>query len=311
MKYCEKCGNKLTDTAKFCNKCGTKQTVDETVQNVNTEQKVAQPENVIHNSFSVEFPQPLKPKKKIGKIAILISSIALVLVAVIVAGVIIVPSFFSSGVPKTIQIDEDTAVFDMTFEQFRKQYNDLIEPVGNTFDLSNSDYSISDYKEAFNNEDNWCSWNEDNKIYHKWTYDYSESFGYEILVSSDNDTNRILAITTKSYYPDITTKIILTYLMVYGNKNIEENAESALNLIKLFLGDANYKTWIFDIDDLVMFSLEEEEYSPTFFYIPEAENTLDDFGTVISLPREDLAHFDKILSSRYNYDYEWEIFPSN
>lgn len=301
-KFCTKCGNQVSDEVMFCDKCGAEfEKTDVTPSNVNTTSGTVSGEAV------VPPPEATGKKKKFGKKAILLSSIALVLVAAIVIGFIAVPSLMSSGYPQIITIDEDTAEFDLNFDQFKKSFTNCIEPVWTTSHYSNySDISVNDYINAFNDENKWYSWESGDTENHKWTYNYSDSLTYEINVAVDNNTKKIKFVTSTSYYPDIITKLILTTCMVYGDKNIEEDFESIYNLMLFISEYVEEKSYVLSIDNMCIMSYESESYCPTYYYVPETEDGLKEYSiTAINLTHEDLSHFDVALSSRYGIDYKW------
>lgn len=306
-KFCEKCGNQLSEEAMFCNKCGAK------IQTTDVGQSEAETSNSVPSRDAVQGkpielnPESLKQKKKIGKKAILISSIVLALVVIIIAGMITVPSLLSSGYPKIIALDEDTGAFDLTFEQFKKGFANCINTVWTASDYSSESITVNDYMDAFNNDDNWYSWNEDDTEKHKWTYQWSEHFSYDITVVVDNDSQKITSISSTSYYPDIITKMILTSYLVYGDKNIDDNFESIYNLMQFIDEYAEEKYYLLNIDNLLVMSYETESYNPTYYYIAATEETLKDYsGTVIKFTHDDLTHFDNALSARYGINYEWQ-----
>ena len=311
-KFCTNCGNQLSDEMMFCPKCGNK-----------CEPVIAEPNSIntadtSSSSNSGKIPEivdvvksapKIKPKKKLNvRLAMSVS----ILAVVVVVGIISIICLFSSGRPSVVELDKDTKAFDLTFEEFKSGFSKSIKPVFKAMDYENqsSDFTLDEYKAEFTNEDNWYSWDEDENVYHKWTYKYSDSLSYEISVQVDKDSNKIKSINSTSYSPDIITKMILTSYIFYGYKDIDNNFESIYNL-SIFLDDVvEESNYILDIDGVDVLSIESEDYNPTYYYFPLSDEDKDSYsGEIINLNYDDLAHFDKALSSRYGIDYEWQKVP--
>lgn len=312
-KFCTKCGNQISDEGMFCPKCGRQ------CESVIVESNSVNTADTSSSNNSDEIPEnvdivKLAPKKKPKKKLIVSLAIAVPILAVVVAvGIICILHLFSSGRPSVVALDEDKTAFNLTFEEFKSGFSNSIEPVFKATNYEISDYTVDEYKAEFINEDNWYSWEEDNHIYHKWTYKYNDAFSYEIFLEVDKDSNKIRSIDSTSYYPDIITKTILTSYILYGYKDIDNNIESIYNLSIFLSKVVEESKYILNIDGVGVFSMELEDYHPTYCYGPlsDSDKFADSYsGKIINLTHDDLTHFDKALSARYGIDYEWQKVPN-
>ena len=237
MKYCSKCGSPMNDDAVFCAGCGTRVSDNTNVENP---QPTAEPEKVVQptaeQTTNEENPNvtntvPLqqqsvyenigtaeqKPKKKSKKV--LFISIAVVLVLCITAGIIFVPSMFSGGAPKVIPTDENKALFDVTFEEFKAGIINNADKLSEKFsDIINEKSYVTESIDALNNEDNWTSWtNSDGNIVHKWTNKYgdSSSLSVDVSVVIDSKSNKVKGFAVTSYNADIAIKAIVTSYILW------------------------------------------------------------------------------------------------
>ncbi len=311
MKYCKKCGHQLIDSAMFCSECGEKCEDTDTSAFTND----VDMNNTIPPSMNFDNQEAIavgKPRMSKKKKIILISSISLLLVVLIVVGAITVPMLMSGGAPKIISIDKDTAVFDMSFEEFKKGYNNSIEPVFNALSIYSS-IDLDEYKVEFNNDDNWYSWEENDTVCHNWTYQYNDSFSYDIVVNVDKDTQKVKSISSQSYSQELITKLILSSYLLYGENGITENSEILYNFI-FFLHELEFSTYDYTalkIDNLLIYPyVINDRSNPTYYFLGATEEILEDFSDeVLVLSREDLPKLDKALSARYGLEYEWQTMP--
>lgn len=159
MKYCEKCGNELTDEAAFCPKCGTKCSQDNTEVNVEQQNK---------NSASVDLPiqentspavqyygQEVPPTfntqqyaptivavKKKNPLKIIIPIVSVV---IILSGCLFVYFTFFSN-PIVTANEEGDKVFNFTPKEYIEMFNEA-----NSEDLSH-EFELDDFKQTTNDD---------------------------------------------------------------------------------------------------------------------------------------------------------------
>lgn len=327
MKYCSKCGSPMNDDAMFCAGCGTRVSDNTNVENP---QPTAEPEKVVQptaeQTTNEENPNvtntvPLqqqsvyenigtaeqKPKKKSKKV--LFISIAVVLVLCITAGIIFVPSMFSGGAPKVIPTDENKALFDVTFEEFKAGIINNADKLSEKFsDIINEKSYVTESIDALNNEDNWTSWtNSDGNIVHKWTKKYgdSSSLSVDVSVVIDSKSNKVKGFAVTSYNADIAIKAIVTSYILFGNNLSDENLEILENL-SMYCKDEYDDNPLLFLDDRGI-SMTEDGSDVTYTYLPLSEKMKEEYSSSgVWISPENLYRFDKVLSARYGIEYEWK-----
>lgn len=320
MKYCSKCGSPINDDAVFCAGCGTRVSDNNTNQNVENLQPTAeqttneenpnvtntvpiQQQSVYENIGTAEQ----KPKKKSKKV--LFISIAVVLVLCITAGIIFVPSMFSGGAPKVIPTDENKALFDVTFEEFKAGIINNADKLSEKFsDIINEKSYVTESIDALNNEDNWTSWtNSDGNIVHKWTNKYgdSSSLSVDVSVVIDSKSNKVKGFAVTSYNADIAIKAIVTSYILFGNNLSDENLEILENL-SMYCKDEYDDNPLLFLDDRGI-SMTEDGSDVTYTYLPLSEKMKEEYSSSgVWISPENLYRFDKVLSARYGIEYEWK-----
>lgn len=335
-KFCEKCGNQLSNEAKFCNKCGTKINCDvqsknvkipnilgQSVYQVQSKEPVAQnadiPNNTQNNVY-VGFSstnETTQVKNKKFKKPLFIICVAVVLVLGIMAGIILIPGIFSGGKPKIIKIDDNKSVFDLSYEQFRegivKNVDTLFEIFGSNIPSEEDRSKKSDeelkrnYINKINDDNYWTSWTDVDAKWYKWEWGYSESLSQSIELKIDLETNKIISVNTQSYYPDIFTKSLITSYILYGNDIDDQKLETLYNLSYLCY-NAYSENIPFFLDDLLLapHADDDDKYDPIYTFTPITEKTIDALSsTAIKIDKDNLMRFDKILSARYGITFQW------
>lgn len=315
MKYCKNCGSQLNDEAVFCTKCGTQVSMETKTENVNITdeaQKNVQPTGNFEQRQSVYTNTgTIKQKSKNKNKKIIIISVAIALVLCITAGIVFVPKIFSGGAPKVVQTDNDYALFDITFDQFK---NGIIKNANVIHKKLFADASIEEVDleaiDEFNNEDNWTSWtNGDGNTVYDWKYTYSDSDSIfvEIYVLVDKSSNKVRGVTVTSYYADIEIKTLVMSYILFGDNLNDENLEIIANLSK-YCCNAYDKQPLLFIDDIGMSMSQADgyRYDVEYAILPLSENLKEEASSSgVWIERDNLYRFDKILSARYDYDYEW------
>lgn len=330
MKYCSKCGSPINDDAVFCAGCGTRVSDNNTNQNAENLQPTAEPEKVVQptveQTVNKEKPNvtntvPIqqqsvyenigtaeqKPKKKSKKV--LFISIAVVLVLCITAGIIFVPSIFSGGAPKVVPTDENKALFDVTFEEFKAGIINNANKLNEKFsDVIDEKSQQTECIKSLSNEDNWTSWtNKDGNIVHKWTYKYDDdsSLSVDVSVIVDSKSNKIVGSAVTSYYPDTPIKTIVTSYLLFGNNLSDENFEILENLTLYCLNNYDDNPLLFLGN--IGISMTEEDYDVTYTYLPLSKKMKEEYSSNgVWISPENLYRFDKVLSARYGIEYEWK-----
>lgn len=317
-KFCTKCGSQISDDGKFCPRCG-KQCEPVIDPNSITAADTSSLNNSNETPENVESVKSV-PKKTKKKLIVSLAIAVPVLAVIIAVGIIYTSHLFSSGRPSVVALDEDTAVFDLTLEEFKAGFGNTIDSMFKiiTGDRDLASYvgvdvrlTADEYKAEFFDEDNWYSWEEEDSILHKWTYQHSDSFSHEILVQVDKESNKIKNISSTSYYPDTFTKIMLTSYIFYGYKDIGNSCESISNLSSFLRNTVEDSGYVLCIDGVNILSLENTDFYPTYYYFPSSESSTDSYQDItINLTHNDLERFDKALSARYGIDYEWQKIPN-
>ena len=330
MKYCSKCGSPMNDNAVFCASCGTRVSDNNTNQNVENLQPTAEPEKVVpptaeqtvnEEKSNVTNTVPIqqqsvyanvgtaeqKQKKKSKKV--LFISIAVVLVLCITAGIIFVPSMFSGGAPKVIPTDENKALFDITFEEFKTGIINNANKLNEKFkDSIKAQSLVTELTDSLGGEDNWTSWtNKDGNIVHKWTYKDSDSssLSEEISVIVDSKSNKIIGSAVTSYYAETSIKSIVTSYLLFGNNLSDENLEILENLSMYCMNEYDDNPLLFLGN--IGISMTEEDYVVTYTYLPLSEKMKEEYSSSgVWISPENLYRFDKVLSARYGIEYEWK-----
>lgn len=333
MKYCSKCGSPINDDAVFCAGCGTRVSDNNTNQNAENLQPTAEPEKVVQptveQTVNKEKPNvtntvPIqqqsvyenigtaeqKPKKKNKKV--LFISIAVVLVLCITAGIIFVPSIFSGGAPKVVLTDENEALFDVTFEEFKsgiiKNFEEVIDNMtdeGAVYDdLSAYKLQKNKYLETLTNENCWTTTeNKDGSILHVWQYEDNDTLCDEMAVSVDSNSNKVKGIMVTTYDQSLLTRTLVASYIMFGNNLSTQNIETLVNVTIYCANEYNENPLLFIGDKGIMMN----EVSGTLIASFTPAKTIKDnySSSGVCIDNDDLYRFDKVLSKKYGIEYEW------
>ena len=128
MKFCEECGAKLEDDAIFCEECGA------TVGDVESIQVVAEPVPIAN---SIPGNAPIKKKKKVSKVPIIVGSIVVVLILAVVIGVV---CFLGRNEDKK----DDTMTAENEIEEVEDEETEELEDTAHTDDAVLEEETVPD-----------------------------------------------------------------------------------------------------------------------------------------------------------------------
>ncbi len=308
MAYCEKCGKEIKEGVKFCVYCGATQENNQLGTEENN-QYITNESNQSEIKEDNQFITNSQPKKKKR----LLLPIVIALILVVAIGVFCFIFFFNNKEIKVKEIDEDTAVYNISYDEFRSQFPKSLFKISSLLSESDSFETedieeIEEIAEEFDNDENWENWEKDDCQIYNWKYtpeDYS-SFEYSIKIVEDIESGKINKVQSDCYV-NLSYGInsyLLNYLL-YGDDFEIEQLENSFNLIQFYQGEDVYEdAKILNIDNMCVFGeYESSDFTMIFSAVTKSfDKEFDDI--IIYLPKDKLNKFDKMLSSRYGYDYE-------